>query len=173
MARWLTPRLSRVERKNWPAPAARNYDRALHQAAAVQEREPGTGHRGGQRQHPAGVQRLSRIDAVQRGVRLRRGDAFRQLGNELAQLIDLVGVNAHGARSATSVREVTLVYEGGGNLGEGHLRVVLLQTHGLRQARHGRLYAVRARTRLHQDAAQSEHHLGLGDQVFRGRGGST
>ena len=24
VARWLTPRLSRVERKNWPAPAARN-----------------------------------------------------------------------------------------------------------------------------------------------------
>ena len=35
------------------------HEGALDQAAAVQEREPGTGHRGGQRQHPAGVERLS------------------------------------------------------------------------------------------------------------------
>ena len=162
------PALEKGRTQKLTGTGGEEHDRALHQAAAVQEREPGTSHRGGQRQHPAGVQRLSRIDAVQLGVRLRRGDAFGQLGDELAQLIDLVGVNAHRALLGHLGAEVTFGVRGGGNLGEGHLRVVLLQTHSLRQARHGRLKAVRARTRLHQDAAQSEHHLGLRDQVLVG-----
>ena len=77
-----------------------------------------------------------------------------------------MGVNAHGALLGHLGAEVTVGVRRGGNLGEGHLRVMLLQSHSLRQARHGRLNAVRARTRLHQDAAQAEHHLRLRDQVL-------
>ena len=147
------------------------HHRALHQTATVQEREPGTRHRRRQRQHPAGVQRLRRIDTVQLGVRLRRSNLFRKLRNELTQLIQLMSVNAHRALLSHLSTEITVSVRRSRNFGEGHLRVMLLQPHSLRQTRHRRLNTVCARTRLHQDAAQAEHHLRLRHQVLMSQTG--
>ena len=147
------------------------HHRALHQTATVQEREPGTRHCRRQRQHPAGVQRLRRINKVKLSIRLRRSNLFRKLRNELTQLIQLMSVNAHRALLSDLGTEITLRVRRGRNLGEGHLRVMLLQPHSLCQTRHRRLNTVRARTRLHQDATQAEHHLRLRHQVLMSQTG--
>ena len=149
------------------------HDRALHQTATVQKREPGTRNSRRQRQHPRGVQRLRRIDTVQLGIRLRRGNLLGKLRNELTQLIQLMSVNAHRALLSHLSTEITVRVRRRRNLGEGHLRVMLLQPHSLRQTRHRRLNTVGARTRLHQDAAQAEHHLRLRHQMLMRQAGRT
>ena len=77
-----------------------------------------------------------------------------------------MSVNTHGALLSHLSTEITVSVRRSRNFGEGHLRVMLLQPHSLRQARHRRFNTVRTRTRLHQDAAQAEHHLRLRHQVL-------